>query len=198
MYPKQETTNTLIIEKSRFICYLKQVKSEQEYRDYLALIRKKYYDATHVCSAFICHNVKRSSDDGEPSGTAGAPILNVLEKNGLDETCALVVRYFGGIKLGAGGLIRAYSSSVSECLKITTLCEDLIYHRYELKLDYETANRIDHYLRNNALALTVDYDTDVTFRFALDDEKKIEKIKEFTKGLVPENIGEESIQKVVE
>lgn len=198
MYPKQETTNTLIIEKSRFICYLKQVKSEQEYRDYLALIRKKYYDATHVCSAFICHNVKRSSDDGEPSGTAGAPILNVLEKNGLDETCALVVRYFGGIKLGAGGLIRAYSSSVSECLKITTLCEDLIYPRYELKLDYETANRIDHYLRNNALALTVDYDTDVTFRFALDNEKKIEKIKEFTKGLVPENIGEESIQKVVE
>jgi uncharacterized YigZ family protein len=198
MYPKQETANTLIIEKSRFICYLKQVKSEQEYRDYLSSVRKKYYDASHVCSAFICHNTKRSSDDGEPSGTAGAPILNVLEKNGMDETCALVVRYFGGIKLGAGGLIRAYSASVSECLKVSTLCEDITYPRYELKLDYETANRIDHYLRNNALALNVDYDTEVTFRFALDDERKIEKIKEFTKGLIPETIGEETIQKVVE
>ena len=117
MYLETETNNTITIEKSRFICYMKHIESEEEYREYLSQIRKKHYDATHVCSAMICHNIQRSSDDGEPSGTAGAPILNVLQKKGLDETCALVVRYFGGIKLGAGGLIRAYSSAVSECLK---------------------------------------------------------------------------------
>ena len=197
MYPQEETNNTLVIEKSRFICFLKQVKTEQEYREYLSEIRKKYYDASHVCSAFICGGIRRSSDDGEPSGTAGAPILNVMEKNGLDQSCALVVRYFGGIKLGAGGLIRAYSGSVSECLKKTVLCEYCVYPLYELKLDYESANRIDHYLRNNAIALTADYDTDVTYRFALDDERKIEKIKEFTKGTIPQIIGEETVQKVV-
>ena len=173
MYLETETNNTITIEKSRFICYMKHIESEEEYREYLSQIRKKHYDATHVCSAMICHNIQRSSDDGEPSGTAGAPILNVLQKKGLDETCALVVRYFGGIKLGAGGLIRAYSSAVSECLKKAVLVEDQIYPKYELKLNYETANRIDHFLRTQTILLDTVYDTDVTYIFALKDEKQL-------------------------
>ncbi len=197
MYLKEETENTLVIEKSRFICFIRHVKSEEEYREYLNEIRKRYHDATHVCSALICHNIRRSSDDGEPSGTAGAPILNVLDKNDMDETCALVVRYFGGIKLGAGGLIRAYSSSVSECLKKGVKVIDEIYPKYQLKLSYEAANRIDHYLRNNAILSDTLYDSDVTYIFVLDDEKKLETIKEYTKGVLPEKIGEESVQKVV-
>ena len=197
MYLKNEATGVLIIERSRFLTYMKRVKSEEEYRNYISEIRRKHHDATHVCSAMICGNIRRSSDDGEPSGTAGAPILNVLDKNGLDETCALVVRYFGGIKLGAGGLIRAYSSAVSECLKDARLIEEAVLPKYELSVSYETANRIDYYLRNNAVLSDTVYDTSVTYRFALDDEKKIEKIKEFTKGISPVKIGEEIIEKEV-
>ena len=198
MYLKEEICGTTIIEKSRFICYLKHVKSEEEYRTYLTSIRKKHHDATHVCSAFICGSIRRSSDDGEPSGTAGAPILNVLDKNGLDKTCALVVRYFGGIKLGAGGLIRAYGNAVSECLKQATLVEDRIYPKYSLTLNYETANKIDHFLKNSTILIDTIYDTDITYIFALEDEKLMEKIKEFTRGIVPKKIGEECVQKVVE
>ncbi|MEE3424818.1 MAG: YigZ family protein, partial [Erysipelotrichaceae bacterium] len=176
---------------------MKRVQSEDEYRQYVSEIRKKHHDATHVCSAMICHNIRRSSDDGEPSGTAGAPILNVLDKNGLDETCALVVRYFGGIKLGAGGLIRAYSSATSECLKIGKLAMDAVLNKYQLKLSYETANRIERYLREHSILIDTIYDTDVTYIFALEDESIIEKIKEFTKGALPEKIGEEILQKEV-
>ena len=198
MYLKEETENTLIIEKSRFICYIRHVKNEEEYREYLNEIRKKHRDATHVCSALICHSIRRSSDDGEPSGTAGSPILNVLDKNGMDETCALVVRYFGGIKLGAGGLIRAYSGSVSECLKKGVKVIDQIYPRYRLKLSYEAGNRIDHYLTGNSIILDRIYDDEITYIFALDDDRKLETIKEYTRGILPEKIGEECVQKVVE
>lgn len=197
MHLKGEQTHTIIIEKSRFICYMKHITSENEYKEYLSIIKKKHYDATHVCSAMIVKNIKRSSDDGEPSGTAGVPILNVLEKNNLDETCALVVRYFGGIKLGAGGLIRAYTSSVVETINEASIVEDVIYPKYALKLSYEIANKIDHYIRNNTILLDTVYDTDVTFYFALDDLKKIETIKEYTKGLSPVQIGEETIEKIV-
>ncbi|MBQ3295803.1 MAG: YigZ family protein [Erysipelotrichaceae bacterium] len=198
MYFKQEEINTIIIEKSRFICYMKRVKSEEEYREYLAAIRKKHYDATHVCSAMVCDNIQRSSDDGEPSGTAGAPILNVLKKNDLNQMCALVVRYFGGIKLGAGGLIRAYSNAVSECIRKAVIVEEYHYPLYELKLSYETANRIEHYLRKNTIIDDIRYDEDVCFIFALDDERKIDTIMEYTKGLKPELIGDKIIEKVVE
>lgn len=198
MYLKEETINTIIIEKSRFICYMKHVKTEEEYKEYLSSIRKKHHDATHVCSAFVCHNIQRSNDDGEPSGTAGAPILNVLNKNGLDEMCALVVRYFGGIKLGAGGLIRAYGNAVSECLKQAVLVEDLIYPKYSLRLPYDLANKIENYLRNYTILIDSKYDSDVTFIFALDNTDKLTAIKEYTKGISPELLGEEIVQKVVE
>jgi len=197
MYFTHEEINTITIEKSRFICYMKRVKSEEEYREYLAAVRKKHYDATHVCSAMVCDSIQRSSDDGEPSGTAGAPILNVLKKNDLNQMCALVVRYFGGIKLGAGGLIRAYTNAVSECIRKAEIAEEYHYPLYRLKLSYEAANRIEHYLRKNTLIDDIQYDEDVTFIFALDDERKIAAIMEYTKGLEPELIGDKIIEKVV-
>lgn len=197
MYFQQEENNTIIIEKSRFICYMKRIRSEEEYREYLTSIRKKHYDATHVCSAMICDNIQRSSDDGEPSGTAGAPILNVLKKNDLNQMCALVVRYFGGVKLGAGGLIRAYTSAVSECVKKAVIVEEYRYPLYELKLSYEAANRIDNYLRKNTIIDDIRYEEDVCFIFAVDDERKLETIKEYTKGLEPVLIGDKIIEKVV-
>ena len=176
---------------------MKRVDNEDEYKQYLAAIRKKHYDASHVCSALVCDNIQRSSDDGEPSGTAGTPILNVLLKNKLNRMCAIVVRYFGGIKLGAGGLIRAYGTAVSECLKQGVLVQDMVYPKYSLTLTYEMANKIDNYLRNNTILINTEYDENVTFSFALDTTDKIETIKEFTKGKEPELVGEEIIQKVV-
>ncbi|MBR0462450.1 MAG: YigZ family protein [Erysipelotrichaceae bacterium] len=198
MYVKEETVHRITIEKSRFIAYLKPVFSEDEYREYLKEIRKRHYDATHVCSALICGNIKRSSDDGEPSGTAGVPILNVLEKKGLDNTCCLVVRYFGGIKLGTGGLVRAYGGACQEALKEAVIVEDISYPKYQLKLPYDTANKLDSILTRNTYLLEREYGEDVTITFVLKDESVLAKIEELTKGLKPMMIGEEKIEKVIE
>ena len=190
MYIKYETTNTIVIEKSKFLTFIKRVKTEQEYKDYLNEIRKKYHDASHVCSACIINNIVRSSDDGEPSGTAGAPILNVLSKNNLNEVACLVVRYFGGIKLGAGGLIRAYSNSVSECLKKSELVEEKTFNKYSLTLSYDLANKIEYYMKHETILLETKYENDITFIFCIKDEKQLLQIKEFTKGIDPKIIGE--------
>ena len=198
MYLKEDADNTITIEKSRFICYMKHVKNEQEYRDFLAEIRKKHYDASHVCSALVCGNIQRSSDDGEPSGTAGAPILNILVKNHLDETCTLVVRYFGGIKLGTSGLIRAYGNAVKAALENAVLAEDVEYDRYILTLSYELANKVDYYLRNSTILLDTKYGEEVTYDFATDNENILNDIQEYTRGIRPEYIGKKIITKVVE
>ena len=197
MHIKNETVHTIIIDKSEFICYMNKVETEEEFKSYLQSIRKKHHDATHACSAFVSGNIKRSSDDGEPSGTAGAPMLNVLEKNNLDKTCAIVVRYFGGIKLGAGGLIRAYSSSVSETLKEALIVEEEEYPKYALTLPYDIANKINYYLTNNTYDLYTEYSENVYFEFALDSESKIKTILEYTKGLMPVQIGTQKIEKIV-
>ena len=116
------------IKKSRFICHAKRVYSEEEARDFIAAIKKEHYKATHNCSAFIVgekSEIKRTSDDGEPSGTAGVPMLGVMENHQVTNVCFVVTRYFGGIKLGAGGLIRAYAGSVSLAINFLK-AEDLI------------------------------------------------------------------------
>ena len=102
---------------------------KDEYNDYkktLVELKNKYKDATHICFSYIINNTKRFSDDNEPSGTAGIPILNVLENNNLNYVLCCVVRYFGGIKLGAGGLLRAYSNSAKECLNKAVLTNIVI------------------------------------------------------------------------
>ncbi|HEM3625474.1 YigZ family protein [Streptococcus suis] len=108
------------IKKSRFTCFMKRVTSEEEARDFINKIKKEHSKANHNCSAFILGEsmeIKRSSDDGEPSGTAGVPMLTVLENHELTNVVAVVTRYFGGIKLGAGGLIRAYAGAVANAVK---------------------------------------------------------------------------------
>lgn len=197
MYVKDETSNTFVIEKSRFITYVKHITSEEDYKQYLKEIKKKHYDATHVCSALICGNIKRSNDDGEPSGTAGMPILNVLDKQNLDYTCALVVRYFGGIKLGAGGLIRAYSNATSLTLEKAIIVEDIKYPKYKIELSYELANKVDNFLIKNTLYLQKEYSEKVTIYYCLIPQVSNDKIIELTKGINPTLCGEEIIQKVI-
>lgn len=182
MYIKEECTNTIVIEKSRFITYLEYCENEEQYKEYLKTIKKKHYDATHVCSAFLGKDTRRSSDDGEPSGTAGVPMLSCLDKHGMENTAAFVVRYFGGIKLGAGGLIRAYSSSVSEAIKQADLVEDRIFNQYTITLNYETANRIDYLLNKECEEVEAEYSENVKYTFLTNDEKVLNRIEELTSG----------------
>ena len=161
----------------------------------ISLFKKKHHDATHVVSAYIAKDIKRSSDDGEPSGTAGIPVLSVLERNNLENTSALVVRYFGGIKLGAGGLVRAYSNTISETIKKAAFYNEEEMKVFELSLAYDLASKIDHYIRNNTLLLDVEYAEKVNYRFAASEIS--DKLLEYTKGEKPSFLGYKTIKKPV-
>lgn len=142
---KETYSNEIIINKSRFIAQIFRVNSIDEINEILALTKKKYYDATHNCYAYILGenaNIQKCSDDGEPSKTAGAPILDVLKKQELTNILCIVTRYFGGILLGAGGLVRAYSESTSEVIKKATLYDTLLLKRVEIRIDYSSYNAI--------------------------------------------------------
>ena len=133
----------IVIEKSRFICTLKKVHSEAEAQEFIKNIKKEFWDATHNCSAYIVDEMaQRSSDDGEPSGTAGLPMLEVLRKNKLTNTAAVVTRYFGGIKLGAGGLVRAYTNSVAEAVKATGIAQKVLVSKFSFMYDLNEVGKI--------------------------------------------------------
>ncbi len=183
MYRILENTNhEIIIDKSRFICYLFRVFSEQEAKDEIAAVKKLHPNATHHCYAFMIgpHNeIQRSNDNGEPSGTAGAPILDSLTKNQMNDTLAVVVRYFGGIKLGAGGLIRAYSKSTSEALKHAIITQKMQTMVSQLTFDYAFIGVLDHYLStNNIIVLDKQYEELVTYtlRSTSDFSKDIQEL----------------------
>ena len=120
---KENTNNKIIINKSEFICDLIKVYDIEEVKKELEQIKSKYKDANHYCYAYIIDDNKKSSDDGEPGGTAGVPIMESLNSQNLNYILCIVTRYFGGIKLGAGGLIRAYRKAVNGCIKISELRE---------------------------------------------------------------------------
>lgn len=133
----------IVIEKSRFICTLKKVNGEAEAQEFIKAIKKEFWDATHNCSAYIVDEMaQRSSDDGEPSGTAGLPMLEVLRKNKLTNTAAVVTRYFGGIKLGAGGLVRAYTNSVAEAVRATGIAQKVLVSRFSFMYDLNDVGKI--------------------------------------------------------
>ena len=142
------------IKKSRFICHIKRVYTEEEARDFITAIKKKHYKATHNCSAFIIgekSQIKRTSDDGEPSGTAGVPMLGVLENHILTNVCVVVTRYFGGIKLGAGGLIRAYAGSVALAVKEIGLIEIKEQAGIGLDMTYAQYQDFGNFLKEHSL-----------------------------------------------
>ncbi|PRT63840.1 YigZ family protein [Streptococcus anginosus] len=142
------------IKKSRFICHIKRVTTENEARNFIQAVKKEHYKATHNCSAFILgerSEMKRSSDDGEPSGTAGVPMLGVLENHQLTNVCAVVTRYFGGTKLGAGGLIRAYSSSVALAIKEIGIVHIKEQLGLRIALSYSQYQELPNFLKANHL-----------------------------------------------
>lgn len=194
MHIKEEFIFEKIIEKSKFICYLNYCENEDDFKIYLTSIKKKHYDASHVCSAFICDQIKRSNDDGEPSGTAGIPILNILENKNLNHTCAIVVRYFGGIKLGTGGLIRAYGGVVKEAIEETNIYDFKEYPKYSFETDYSLANKIDFFLNQNTIILDKEYGEKVKFIVLIDKEEILAKIKEYLKSDNIIYLGNENIE----
>lgn len=142
---KGSYSNEIIINKSRFITQIFRVNSLDEINEILVKIRKEHYQANHNCFAYILNlqqEFKKASDDGEPSKTAGYPMLEVLEKNSLENVLAVTTRYFGGIKLGAGGLIRAYTKSVSEIIPLLTLYEKKLLDVYLITLSYSEYNSL--------------------------------------------------------
>ena len=179
------------IKKSKFICHVKRVSSEEEARDFINAIKKEHYKATHNCSAFIIgehSDIKRTSDDGEPSGTAGVPMLGVLENHHITNSCVVVTRYFGGIKLGAGGLIRAYASSVAQAVREIGLVEIKEQVVLGITLTYSQYQEFANFLKDHQLVEQEPTFTDqVTTTIFVDKEDTssiIEALVEFYNGKV--------------
>ncbi|MBA4538063.1 YigZ family protein [Bacillus aquiflavi] len=142
----------IVIQKSRFIAYISRAETEAEAQEFIQMMKKKHWDATHNCSAYLIgerDQIQKANDDGEPSGTAGVPILEVLKKKQLKNTVAVITRYFGGIKLGAGGLIRAYGKATSEGINATGIVERKLMCVVRTKIDYTWLGKIENELRSS-------------------------------------------------
>lgn len=163
---------TFIIKKSKFITYTKKVMTEIDAISFLNDIKDEYKDATHVCYAYIIDNHQKYSDDGEPSSTAGKPMFDILEKNNLNYVISIVIRYFGGIKLGSNGLIRAYSSCVKET--INNNIKELEYgYKIIIEEDYSKEKLISYLLKNNTI-IKKDYTSKIYLEAIIKKELLIE------------------------
>lgn len=148
--------NEIVIDKSRFIAHVSRAESEEEAQDFIQTIKKKHWNATHNCSAYLIgenDQIQKANDDGEPSGTAGVPILEVLKKKHLKDTVVVITRYFGGIKLGAGGLIRAYGKATSEGINATGVVERKLMRVMHTKIDYTWLGKLENELRSSIYAV---------------------------------------------
>ena len=174
---EKNTTAEIIEKKSRFIANLFYVETPQEAENKIKQIKKKYYDAKHNCFAYITLNEneiqKKCSDDGEPSGTAGAPMLEILEKQSIYNVVVIVTRYFGGILLGTGGLVRAYSDSLKEAIKKSTLVEQEPGYEAEIKLPYADFEKFKYYCnKNNINIINSEYSDFIICKIEVNDAEK--------------------------
>lgn len=176
---QKEITSEIIINKSKFITILTNINDIDKVKEKLEEIKKKYKDATHYCYAYIINNHEKCSDNGEPSGTAGMPILNVLKQNDLTNILCVVIRYFGGIKLGSGGLIRAYSTSASVALNKATITNIVNGYNITIEFSYNNLKQIDYLLKN--IDIKKDYQTNITYNFNITETKFNQIENELTK-----------------
>ena len=170
--------------KSKFLSYLAPVKTEEEAKDYLKEIKRLHPKATHHCSAFICGDVERSNDDGEPASSAGLPMLQVLRGNNLDFVIAVVVRYYGGVLLGVGGLIRAYGSSVTLALEEAVIMVPQTVLRYKLSFPYEYTNEVETHLMGHGVVIERDYDALAHYTVDVGNIQDLSELKDFTSGTI--------------
>lgn len=166
----KQTEIEIIVNKSKFITKAYPVYSKKEIKNILENLKKEYKDATHICYGYILNTEQKAFDDGEPSSTAGIPILNVLNKLELNYILVVVIRYFGGIKLGAGGLVRAYSNATTSCLKETNFLSLVDGYNITITFPYEKLSKIQ-YLLKDIIILTQNFDKDITYNFNIDIEK---------------------------
>lgn len=171
---KENSYDEFVEKKSTFITHLVRVTSEEEAREFIQKMKKKHYDATHVCSCYVVgdnNEITRANDDGEPSGTAGAPMLDVLVKNEIKNVCATVIRYFGGTKLGTGGLVRAYGGGVINALKNATLVERKDALEIRLELDYSLNGKIEYEIeKTNFIVNNLEYTNKIIYTIYVMEE----------------------------
>jgi len=189
----------IIINKSKFIGSVAPVEDEEDAVRFIENIRKEFKDATHNCYAYVIgenKNIQRYSDDGEPSGTAGMPILNVINQENLVNVAVVVTRYFGGVLLGAGGLVRAYTKGCKIGLESGIIVEKNLYYDVSFNLDYTLLGKMDNeLLKNNIIVKDKIYSEHVMFKLIV-KEDETEKVKgivnEVTAGRADINIGHAS------
>ena len=166
----------IIEKKSRFIATVRLVETEEEALAFIEEMKKKYWNATHNCFAYVIGERRecvRCSDDGEPSGTAGAPMLEILEKQSIYNVVVIVTRYFGGILLGTGGLVRAYSDSLKEAIKKSTLVEQEPGYEAKIKLPYADFEKFKYYCnKNNINIINSEYSDFIICKIEVNDAEK--------------------------
>lgn len=189
----KENIYEMIIKNSKFISYIYKVNSLNDIEIIINDIKNKYKDATHICYAYKIDNLIKTNDDNEPTGTAGLPILDVINKNNLNYTIIIVVRYFGGIKLGAGGLLRAYSKGASNVVKLCNLKKLIKGFDITITFGYDNLKNIDYLLKEENI-YDKKYHDKIKYSFKTSDNNIIDKIKN-NKDITINNINEIYIEK---
>ncbi len=173
---KKEIENITIIERSKFICNIKPINSEEEALDYINEIKKRHAFATHGCYAYVADelgNLCKFSDAGEPQGTAGLPMLNAIKGKDIKKIVAVVTRYFGGIKLGAGGLVRAYGGAVSACLALAELSYMSPANFVEISTEYENYSALLKIINGvGGVVVSTEYDAEIKVTVAINVENE--------------------------
>ena len=188
------------IQKSKFITHLRHVDSEEEARAFIQTMKKKYFDARHNCSAYVLGenaDKQKSNDDGEPGGTGGNPILEVIKKNDLTNVVVVVTRYFGGIKLGAGGLIRAYSHAAVLGIEAATILAMTPFIKLDASVSYDLLATVEHWMRQNEIrSLEADYAENVILHLLI-EPAQLESVEaaltDLTAGRISLTAGDESL-----
>lgn len=175
---KSAGSNEIVISKSRFISNCKRVENEEEALDFIQSIKKEHHSANHNCSAYIIgenNQYQKANDDGEPSGTAGVPILEVIKKQNLQDTVIVITRYFGGIKLGAGGLVRAYGKAASAGIEASGVVERKLHNVMKTAIDYTWLGKLENEIRNSSyLIKEIAYADNVEFYVYVPEEQEAE------------------------
>jgi len=200
----KEGTAEIVEKKSRFIASVKPVSTEEEALEFVSQVKAKYRDARHNVYAYVVteNNISRFTDDGEPSGTAGAPVLDVILKEGLTDVAIVVTRYFGGTLLGTGGLVRAYGKSAKDGVINAKICEKIYCHEVQVKAPYDLLGKIQYIVTNgDYIQGETEYgeyvETTVFVKFDLMD-KFLNEIKEATNATVsPEIVGKMYVEKII-
>ncbi|WP_404356210.1 YigZ family protein [Cytobacillus firmus] len=183
---KDNGQTEIIIQKSRFLAHAARTETEEAAQNFIESIKKEHWNATHNCSAYLIgenDQIQKANDDGEPSGTAGVPILEVLKKKKLKDTTVVVTRYFGGIKLGAGGLIRAYGKAASEGIKAAGTVERILMKIIHAKVDYSWLGKLENEIRSSSFTLKEIHYLDKVSLEVFVEESQTSSYREWITGL---------------